>query len=149
MCSDPDDEIPMEFVNLNAFAANLWERRILSDEISWAIDPLREAHENGKEKRIISHELSIMTAAQWIFWSGQSVFKHIQYAVSDSWVEGCYTGPLFGGEAELSLRRWHFWRDGFRAAAAAADGSQFGEECRNMAARSAELMDSLEKTMTF
>ena len=69
-------------------------------------------------------------------------------------------GPLYDGKADLSLRRWHFWRDAFRQVAFAGQekkgekeeekkGDQtFHQECQRVAMKVADMMDSMELNMT-
>lgn len=53
--SQPDPEDPSEHINSHAFAANLFERRIFTTDISWAIWALRDAHtKTPKMKRAAS-----------------------------------------------------------------------------------------------
>ena len=64
----------------------------------------------------------------------------------------CWTpGPLYGGGKKLTLQRWHFWRDGYSAVALRGDDEKkaYSEECRDVAAKAAHLMDSIEGSMTF
>lgn len=60
-------------------------------------------------------------------------------------------GPLYGGKAHLTLNRWHFWRDGYRAVASCGKEKEKGysQECKSVAAKAAALMDALEENMTF
>ena len=51
----------------------------------------------------------------------------------------------------LSIDRWRFWKKGFASVVAGAGGEKegFGEECVRVSAKSAEIMESLEESMTF
>ena len=61
-----------------------------------------------------------------------------------------HPGPLYDGKTFLSFQRWHFWRDNINAVASGEKGEEkgFGQECKIVAAKAAEMMDSLEKKMT-
>ena len=61
-------------------------------------------------------------------------------------------GPLYSGTSALSLRRWQFWKESFKTVALAGKNEEkggYGQECRIVAAKAADIMDSLEKNMTF
>jgi hypothetical protein len=45
------------------------------------------------------------------------------------------------------LKRWRFWRDGFRKAA--GEDSGLSDECRKVSTRAATLMEALEACMIF
>jgi hypothetical protein len=161
----PDVEHPHRYVNLHAFVANLCEHRLLQPmSPALALLAQREALEWGGPREWwqgpdpeVPIEVYVMAAAQYILWSGQSLFKHVIYpddlAGEDllMWTPG----PLFTadrGEGGLSLARWHFWRNAYRAVAvSSAEGEkqQYHEECRNVAARAVAVMDALEMSMSF
>ena len=60
-------------------------------------------------------------------------------------------GPLYDGKAHLTLDRWHFWKNVYRAVAAGGgeEKERYSKERRNVAAKAAALMDALEMSMTF
>jgi hypothetical protein len=62
-------------------------------------------------------------------------------------------GPLYHGKAHLTLDRWHFWRDGYKAVASSGkeedEKKWYSQECKDVAAKAAAMMDALEKNMTF
>lgn len=148
---DPDD--PSQFVNFHAFAANLEERRVTVTDPTWAIWAMRDAHEDPREEQVNIRDAYILGAAQWIIWYGQSLFKQILFSeeVSTDDLRGWRPGSLYDGKKFLSLHRWHFWRDSFKAVASQEkeEEKQYGQECKMVAAKAADMMDSLEKNMTF
>ena len=156
--ADPDPEDPEKWVNFHAFAANIYERRILSTDPTWSIWAQRDAHEGDaripKKESGIIRGAYVMAAAQWIFWYGQSLFKQVLYPgdISGTELQHWMPGPLYDGKASLSLHRWHFWRDRFEAVASEATDKKRGkgvsQECKTMAMRAAKLMDALEQSMT-
>lgn len=88
----------------------------------------------------------VLAAAQHILWNGQSLFKQVMYPgdVPSDGVQTWKSGPLYKGKSILSLDRWQFWKKGFKAS---AEDSSLGGECRNVARKVANLMDSLEQSM--
>ena len=192
----PFTEYPLSYyVNFHAFAANLFEYRIFSNDCTWAIWALRDAHEGGRGQKETGsmRDMYVLAAAQWILWYGQSFFKHIIYPgeidkdTLRSWKPGpLYTSTKFlslhrwqfwkdsfknvasGGWVEekgrhsqerrsvstksLSLHRWQFWKDGFKNVASGGQDEEKGgysQECRSVSAKAADIMDALEKNMTF
>lgn len=152
----PDSEKPRNYVNFHAFASNLWERRIVHTSPTWAIWAQRGAHE-GRNPSIdtpgVPHDIYVLAAAQWILWYGQSLFKQVLFPgeVSSDDLRKWSPGPLYDGKAHLTLHRWHFWRDGYNAVAFSEKEKEKGysQECKNVAAKAAAMMDALEKNMMF
>ncbi|KAI9762428.1 MAG: hypothetical protein M4579_000404 [Chaenotheca gracillima] len=146
----PDPENISLYVNFHAFAANLFDR-VFSGSPTWAIWAQRDAHEERRDKQDIVRDAYVSAAAQWIFWYGQSLFKQVLFAVPESDLRLWSPGDLYDGKADLSLDRWHFWRDGYKAVASGQRGEEqgFGQECQDLAARAADIMDCLENNMTF
>ncbi|KAL9076098.1 MAG: hypothetical protein Q9161_001145 [Pseudevernia consocians] len=97
---------------------------------TWAIWAQRDAHEGRKEEHGSIRDAYVLAAAQWIFWDLQM------------W----YPDPLYDFKTFLSFQRWHFWRDNFNAV---ASGKKEDEKGFGQAAKAAEMMDLLEKNMTF
>lgn len=82
----------------------------------------------------------IMGAAQWILWSGQSLLKlnlDTINKIPPKSVGVIYTKPI-------TLDTWHTWTVECRKV---AESDEFGEECRDVAKRAADLMEALEKAM--
>ena len=98
------------------------------------------------------HQYYVLAAAQWILWHGQSFFKQVLFlddeTIQDS---GKWSpGPLYRGTSDLSLHRWQFWKESYRTVALAGKDEEkggYGQECRTVAAKAADIMDSLEKNM--
>ncbi len=148
----PDPDNPSIYVNFHAFAANLFERRIFPTDPTWAIWAQREAHEKSPVKEPSIRAAYVLAAAQWIMWSGQSLFKQVIFTgdVSPNDLQ-CWTpGPLYGGDSRLSLRRWRFWKDSFSHVAFGGEKEEeaFVQESNKVAAKASQLMDSLERSMT-
>lgn len=146
---------PMAPVNVWAFSANLFERRIFPTNPHWAIVCLREAFEGarlGPDDIWTKHNIGLLSVAQWILWYGQSLFKQVLNPIDIMYPdtpEYDDTGPLYHGKRGLSLDRWHFWRDGFNAVALSGkEGKQeYSEECRDVAGKVADMMEVLENSM--
>lgn len=151
--TEPDPDRPGHYVNFHAFAANIYECRIFRTDPTWAIWAQREAHEKRLEGLGSVRDEYVLAAAQWILWYGQSFFKQVLFSgeVSLDEMRSWSPGPLYDGTKFLSLHRWHFWRDQYKAVASGEkeDEKGFGQECKIVAAKTAELMDWLEKNMTF
>lgn len=149
---DPDPDDPSIYVNFHAFAANLFERRIFRTDPTWAIWAQREAHETGSSEDSSIRAAYVLAAAQWILWSGQSLFKQVISTgdVSHRELQFWTPGPLYGGDSHLSLRRWRFWKGGFTIFAFSGEKEEkaFIRECKKVAAMTAQLMDSLERSMS-
>ena len=150
-----DPDYPSRYVNFHAFAANLDERRCFSTDPTWAIWPQSDEHETDQEDQEDQgsiRDAEMLAAAQWILWYGQSFLKQILFRedVSTDTLQMWSPGPLYDGKSFLSLHRWHFWRDSFSAVASEEKREKgFGQECKTVAGKAADLMDSLEKNMTF
>ena len=71
--------------------------------------------------------------------------------MSEDDLQASKPGPLYPGKAGLSLDRWHFWHEGFKAVAREGDGGKnaYGEECVKVAVRAANIMGVLQENMTF
>ena len=112
-----------------------------------------EGGEHHESRRGVPREIWVLAVAQWILWYGQSLFKQVlfQGEVSLNDLRAWRPGPLYKGKANLSLDRWHFWRDGYSAMASSRKEEEKGysEECRDVAAKAAGMMDALERNMTF
>ena len=100
------------------------------------------------------HQYYVLAAAQWILWYGQSFFKQVLFQDDEIMKDSRMwsPGPLYSGTSALSLRRWQFWKESFKTVALAGKDEEkrgYGQECRIVAAKAADIMDSLEKNMTF
>jgi hypothetical protein len=113
---------------------------------------MRQALESSNDVAI-TRDSWTLAAAQWIVWSGQSLFKQVLYlgldgTQADLKIATCRPGPLYNGDSTstLSLQRWRFWKEGFRSVAL-LDGAS--EECKTVAAKAADMMDTIEDNMDY
>lgn len=90
----------------------------------------------------------ILAAAQFILWSGQYLLKQVMHFTDEELctLNACKPGPLYYGDRSkpLTLGRWRFWKDGFQAS---TEDSNLSEECRSVASKVVNLMNSLESGM--
>ena len=146
----------MGYVNAWAFTANLYERRVFRTDPREAIICLSEALEGarpGAGDIWTTRDLQVLSAAQWILWYGQSLFKQVLSPTEKVYPETPEyddRGPLYQGKRGLSLDRWHFWRDGFNAIASSGkeEKQEYSQECRNVSAKVADMMEAFEKSMS-
>lgn len=92
----------------------------------------------------------MLGAAQLILWYGQGLFNLILLP-EELEPEPDYTVPRWlGAEPDargpLTLKTWLVWREGFLDA---SESSDYGAECREVAKKAANIMDTLQKSMTF
>jgi hypothetical protein len=144
----PDEEDPTTYVNYHAFVANIDQCHIFSSYPHYAIWAMRDAFENEEEIEPGSiRDAYVLGAAQWILWNGQNLFAQIRYpgdGLPHDYKKG---GPFFSSELVITLPQWRFWRDGFRAVA--EEKYEASDECKTVAVKAADMMDALEKNMTF
>ena len=151
----PFPDYPLSYyVNFHAFAANVFEYRIFSKGSTWAIWALREAHEESRNEKASLRDMYVLAAAQWILWYGQSFFKEIIYPgeIDNNTLRRWQPGPLYTGTQFLSLHRWQFWKDSFKNVVSGEQDEEkggYGLECRSVSAKAADIMDALERNMTF
>ncbi|KAI9750028.1 MAG: hypothetical protein M4579_006634 [Chaenotheca gracillima] len=154
----PDEGRPGAYISFHAFSAQLDERRIVSrTDPSWAIFTHRDAFEGRRhfDKREGDEEAYVLVAAQYILWDGHSLFRQIlvlrqgDFDIDASDLRAWTPGPLYRGKPYLTVDRWHFWRDGYRAVAAEKKEERYSQECRDVATKAANLMEALEKSLTF
>lgn len=88
----------------------------------------------GGETTAVISDTWVLGAAQWILWAGQGLFKQVALPV------------LPVDKEQITSEDWRSWRVGF---AAVAVGEKYSEECRAVAKRAVEMMDALEKGMSF
>jgi hypothetical protein len=102
-------------------------------------EPVRQEWEN---------EYCVIAAAQWIFWSGQSLFTYFLFPEKTSLDEerAWKFGSLYtSGGGFLSLERWYFWKTGF----ANVENSKYGDECKMNASKALVLMGAMDRSMAF
>ncbi|KAK2736251.1 hypothetical protein FQN57_000849 [Myotisia sp. PD_48] len=146
----PDKDNPSEYVNYQAFVANIEACHIFRSDPTYAIWTMRDAFEETHKAGII-RDAYILGAAQHILWSGQYVFQQLLFPgdISDSDRRKWSPGPLYRGdgvEPLLTLHRWHFWANSFKAVAMEKNSS---DECKAVAKKAASLMNFIERDMTF
>lgn len=146
------EETPLEWVNYHAFQAQLeasgvWMARMPTFAV-WEMHDVFEMERAGK---IGLHQYHVMAAAQCILWDGQEIYKYMvnPLPVSDvderMWRLG--NGCTLSSVAVVSLARWQFWKEGFKAVG--AEASEASYECKDLAGRAAALMDVIQKSMSF
>lgn len=138
----------MPFVNFNAFCANLAECHAWESDPTFAIWAMRDAFEQQPDSNY-RHDYIVLAAAQWILWYGHSLFKQVLWygkAAEGEKASMWKFGRLYEGKGQLDRSRWEFWEKGFREAAANAD---YEDECRRIAQKAADLMQAIEKSLTF
>lgn len=148
--TDPQEETPGEYVNYHAFVANLDQCHRFRSNPSYAIWAMRDAFEENQEGKPGSiRDAYVLGAAQWILWNGQNLFTQIRYSGdmlpkdSQKWIPG----RLDHAEPLLTLERWHFWRDRFRAVA--GEKHEASDECKAVAVKAVDMMDAFENNMSF
>ena len=83
-------------------------------------------------------------------WNGQDLFMQIRYpgdVLSDTTVWTPGKPPSSVLKPLLTLHKWQFWRDCFRAVA--GEESEAGDECKTVSTKAADMMDAIEKNMSF
>ena len=125
--TDVGEDKPHALINFAAFVAHLEERRVLLTDPTWAIWPLRDAFEDDVDGW--EYDVYVLRAAQWILWYSQSLFKQLLFSGSITLRDSTTweSGELYKGNWGLSLERWHFWRDCFKAAAASEQDIKEGK----------------------
>jgi hypothetical protein len=148
----PAEDDPAAWPNLHAFFAHVEDCHIRRPSPLFAIWAMRDAFEYNPDDEKYPFEgiqdQKVLAAAQHILWNGQSLFKQVMYPgdVSSDDMQSWEPEPLYDGKPLLSLDRWRFWSRGFQAA---AGNSALGDECRSVARKAANTMDSLEQSMMF
>ncbi|KAF7161733.1 hypothetical protein CNMCM5623_007220 [Aspergillus felis] len=149
----PGEDAWQELPNLNAFFAHEASTHIRPHQPDFAIWALRDAFENPAEPLHWSasfkgmRDQQIIVAAQYILWDGQELFRHVLCPDSIENTKSWEPGLLYFGDSSLSLKRWRFWKDGFRKAA--GEDSGMSDECRKVSTKAATLMEALEASMIF
>lgn len=111
---------------------------------------MRDALESSLEKEEASiRDAYILGAAQWILWHGQGLFMQIRYPGHESKEDKRLWNPgeLYkGGEPLLTVHRWHFWADRFKATVTESKG--MSEECSAVVGKAVSMMECIERSMT-
>ena len=120
----PSDEELVECINFHSFCAHYEGVEGVRSSIPSLT--MRKAFEGNHDKEPSDiHDACIMTAAQWILWDGQELFK-----ASRSWMG-----------KEFTKKKWQGWKQEFIHA---ASSGEFGQECRIAATKAVERMDALD-----
>ncbi|KFY34462.1 hypothetical protein V494_06758 [Pseudogymnoascus sp. VKM F-4513 (FW-928)] len=142
------DKKPARFVNRQAFLSHIMEGGFWMPSTRPIIYVMARTFGESHEKETSEiRDAWVMGAAQWVLWSGQSIFKlHLgpvrQLRHRDTSIQD--TNQITN-TAPITLQSWHKWTSEFRKA---AESDGFGEECRDVARRAADLMEALEKAMS-
>ncbi|KZF26977.1 hypothetical protein L228DRAFT_265324 [Xylona heveae TC161] len=133
-------------INMQAFIARLVECHFIDNPL-WGIWTLRQALESewiGDE----ADSCFFSGAAMWILLAGQTLFVQTVQApkeIEPDFKNSYNGGPLYTGPA-LGLERWRFWQKAFDAV---SDREGITDECKKLAGKAAELMATLERTMSW
>ena len=159
--------IPSQYVNFHAFVANLDERRIFRHRSHVGHVGATRSARNPPRRRRRQGQTSVMftllAAAQWILWYGQSLVQAGPVPQGMSPPMTCAAGSqvrsTMAKHSSASLRARISGGNGFKAVVTGEKEEKeeekkkkkgFGQECKNAAGeRRADLMISLEKNMTF
>lgn len=109
---DPDPEQAREWINLNAFTAQLVATRLMSDAwLTFGILRMREAFEERGHTELAT-DCNVLIANMWIWHAGKVLYRFLSRAGSDD-DDGMFMhspGPLFNGRSTSGLDRWNFWK---------------------------------------
>ena len=125
------------WVNTNAFYAHLHalDAGLFSTYCTWAI---RKAFESTPTTDYPAMDCHVSCAAQWILHSGQIIFREVLNPFEDK------KSTMFGAPQPWTLFSWGRWKQGFRDA---EKEENLQQTTRQLAKRSADLMDTLEAVM--
>jgi hypothetical protein len=154
-----EGEDPMEYVNSQAFEANLMSVELMSmGRLLYVISFLEEAmygafnNDHSKEPPQVRDAL-VMGAAQWIKWRAEEAFSLVQKPGDPkiqnerkkfSFWESRKRDDAVEKKWPYTWKQWQAWKNGFRTAA----GSEaYGSTCRTIAEEAADLMTVQEKGM--
>lgn len=134
---EDDDATAERYVNYQAFAAHLSGEGVYLPGPEDVHGIMRDASDEGVAH--ITHEGEshavrdawVLGAAQWIIWGGQGLFKQVVLPVSDG---------------QITMKEWKEWKANFYMVVAS---EKYGEECISAANRAVDIMDALEKGMSF
>ncbi|KFY63057.1 hypothetical protein V496_04219 [Pseudogymnoascus sp. VKM F-4515 (FW-2607)] len=141
------DVNPARYVNCQSFLSLIMDAGLWIPTTRPVLYVMSRTFEESHEKETSDiRDAWIMGAAQWILWSGQSLIKlhldpigkirHIGTPLQDI--------DVIVTTKPITLDMWHTWTVEFQKA---SESDEFGEECRDVAKRAANLMEALEKAM--
>ncbi|KFY27995.1 hypothetical protein V493_03162 [Pseudogymnoascus sp. VKM F-4281 (FW-2241)] len=133
-----DDATPERFGNFHSLLAHLMNSGMWLAIPEDALRTMRRAFEESHEKESIeTQEAWVMGAAQWVLWSGQVLLESLHWPYDDENIIG---------EGKDALEMRHTWKDEFWKV---LEEMAHGEECKGIAEKAADVMESLEKGMLF
>lgn len=141
----PNPQNLAKYVNFHFFVAEVefcvWQR----SRPTWAIWELRAAFEQDDEFYPSSavRDAYVLAAAQYLLLKGQDLIQQIVYPGDISALDKQHwePGPRYSGSADMDVRRWHYWRNGFAVEAQKGTAS---DEVKAVADKTTKLMDMLE-----
>ncbi|KAJ5105411.1 hypothetical protein NUU61_002758 [Penicillium alfredii] len=140
---DREREIRFEG-NFSAFLAHVSSAHIGRHDPSDALMTMQNALETPLDgETLADRKLEIITAAQYILWDGQGLFKHALCPYPNDGRGDWKPGLLCIGEHGLTLERWRFWKKKFERITAGDSGVD--EECREVSRKAVVLMDAIEE----
>jgi Protein of unknown function (DUF3632) len=156
-------EDPMDYVNAQAFRANLMSIDLMSmGHLLYVVSFLEEAmHEafnedHSKEPPQV-RDARVMGAAQWIKWRAEEAFSLVQKPGDPEIQNECKRFSFWQSRKNkddaiekkwpYTWNQWQAWKDGFRAVAGSSEA--YSSTCRTIAEEAADLMGMQEKGMCY
>lgn len=132
--SSPEDS--QRWVNTAAFYAHMHALNggMLSTYCTWTMS---DAFESTPSTNYIALDCHVSAAAQWILYSGQNILLAILAPPEED-------ESILGRREPWTIDGWRCWKAGF---ASAEQEDHLAQETRQLAQRSASLMDTLEAAM--
>ena len=129
---EDDDMTPDRYINYQAFLANLMAAGLWLPSPSQAMMAMHGAfqRDGGSEHHTI-REAWILGAVQWIFWSGQELYKLLLWQTDIQMNEG----------GRFTRNSWRDWKAGFQNI---SGNESYGDKCRLITGHTAELMQAIE-----
>ena len=154
-----EGEDPMEYVNSQAFEANLMSTDLMSKgQLLYVVSFLEHAmigafnNDHSKEPPQV-RDAWVMGAAQWIKWRAEEAFSLVQKP-GDPEIRNVRKQFSFWQSRKkhdavekrwpYTWNQWQAWKDGFRTA---AGSEEYSSTCRTIAEEAADLMVMQEKGM--
>ena len=154
-----EGEDPMDYVNAQAFRANLMSIDLMSmGHLLYVISFLEEAmhgafnEDHSKEPPQV-RDAWVMGAAQWIVWRAEEAFSLVQKPGDPeirkvrkqfSFLQSRKRDDAVEKKWPYTWNQWQAWKDGFRIVA----GSEaYSSTCKTIAKEAADLMGVQEKGM--
>lgn len=134
---EDDDETAERYVNYQSLAAHLFGAGVYPPDPGDVRYVMRVAfdesvaHTTHEGESPAVRDAWVLGAAQWIIWAGQGLFKQVVLPINDD---------------QITIKEWTEWKAKFYVVVAS---EKYGEECISVASRAVEIMDALEKCMSF